>query len=82
MHDLYCKSTRKYRSLLELQDNALSVNEKKRRDRAIKRNKRLENEKTSLEAEASSPINSDIARKQILTRSGRRHLLLVSLASL
>ncbi|KAK8514887.1 hypothetical protein V6N12_001054 [Hibiscus sabdariffa] len=76
MQDLYRKSTRKYRSLLELQDKALSVKEKKRRDRAIKRNNRLEKEKTSLEVEATSPTNSDIARKQILTRSARKTLAL------
>ncbi|KAK8705946.1 hypothetical protein V6N13_049530 [Hibiscus sabdariffa] len=68
MQDLYSKSTRKYGSLLELQDKALSLKEKKRRDHAIKRNKRLGKEKTSLEA---SPTNSDIVRKQILTRSAR-----------
>ncbi|KAK8604716.1 hypothetical protein V6N13_099647 [Hibiscus sabdariffa] len=76
MQDLYRKSTRKYRSLLELQDNALSVKEKKRRDHAIERNKRLEKEKTSLEVEATSPTNSDIARKKILTRSTRNTLAL------
>ncbi|KAK8603082.1 hypothetical protein V6N13_085279 [Hibiscus sabdariffa] len=76
MQDLYRKFTRKYRSLLELQDKALSIKENKRRDHAIRRNNRLEKEKTSLEVEATSPTNSDITRKQILTRSVKKTLAL------
>ncbi|KAK8696296.1 hypothetical protein V6N13_001432 [Hibiscus sabdariffa] len=62
--------------MMELQDKALLKLEKKSRDRGIKRNKRTSKKIEILEVDGASPTNSDIARKQILTRSVRRAMAL------
>ncbi|KAK9045284.1 hypothetical protein V6N11_059171 [Hibiscus sabdariffa] len=76
MQDFHCIISKKYVSILDLQDKAISAKEKKCRDRAINRNKRYGKENVILEVDASSPTNSDIARKHILTRSARKTLAL------
>ncbi|KAK8618237.1 hypothetical protein V6N13_132237 [Hibiscus sabdariffa] len=64
-------------SMIELQDKAITAKEKKkRRDRAIKRSKRTGKEMAILEVDGSSPTNSDIARKQILTWAARKVMAL------
>ncbi|KAK8556513.1 hypothetical protein V6N12_002912 [Hibiscus sabdariffa] len=66
-HD-YRRKERKYASLFELQDKALSEIEKKRRDRALKKCKKTGKAKVNLEIVDYSP------RKQILTRAARKTL--------
>ncbi|KAK8484834.1 hypothetical protein V6N11_057064 [Hibiscus sabdariffa] len=56
-----CKSSRRYASMIELQEKAITVKGKK---------------KARLEVDGSSPTNSDIARKQILTQAARKAMAL------
>ncbi|KAK8686667.1 hypothetical protein V6N13_125690 [Hibiscus sabdariffa] len=65
---------RKYVSITELQDKYLSVKEKRKRDRAMKKSKEVGKENVSFELVDYSPSDSDIARMQKLTISVRKTL--------
>ncbi|KAK8524690.1 hypothetical protein V6N13_015700 [Hibiscus sabdariffa] len=69
MHDCHRKE-RKYASIFEV----LSEKEKKRRDRALKKCKKIKKTKVNPEIFTYSPTDSDIARKQILTLAARKTL--------
>ncbi|KAL4277889.1 hypothetical protein GQ457_03G014650 [Hibiscus cannabinus] len=65
---------KKYASIADLQDKALSEKKTRKRDHALKRYKKLQKENFPRKLVDYSPTNSDIARKQILTKSARRTL--------
>ncbi|KAK9032467.1 hypothetical protein V6N11_056730 [Hibiscus sabdariffa] len=54
MQDFHRRISKKYASMLDLQDKAISTKEKKRRDQAMKRNKRSGKENGILEVDGSS----------------------------
>ncbi|KAK9030038.1 hypothetical protein V6N11_031476 [Hibiscus sabdariffa] len=66
------KYGKRYASLFDLQDKALSEAEKKKRDKAIKKSKRGGKAVDKEEVDGSSPTDSDIARMQILTSNARK----------
>ncbi|KAK8481443.1 hypothetical protein V6N12_017956 [Hibiscus sabdariffa] len=65
---------KKYDSLYDLQDKVFSVNEKKRRDRALKRDKSYRKKDIVADLANNSPSEPDIVRNQTLLRSTRKTL--------
>ncbi|KAL4351513.1 hypothetical protein GQ457_06G022440 [Hibiscus cannabinus] len=55
-----CSKDKRYGSLLEIQDKALSKQERKKRDRAIKKNKKLKKNLEDSELSGRSLSDSDL----------------------
>ncbi|KAL4369216.1 hypothetical protein GQ457_05G034450 [Hibiscus cannabinus] len=68
------KFRRKYASIAEIQDKALSVKEKRKRDRALKKCKQVGERNVPSELVDYSPTDSDIARMQNLKKEARATL--------
>ncbi|KAK8595991.1 hypothetical protein V6N12_064495 [Hibiscus sabdariffa] len=68
------KFRRKYASIAEIQDKALSVKEKRKRDRALKKCKKVGERNVPSELVDYSPTDSDIARMQNLKKEARATL--------
>ncbi|KAL4369308.1 hypothetical protein GQ457_05G035930 [Hibiscus cannabinus] len=66
------RGKKKYASLLDLQDEVRSIKEKRKRDRAIKKSKKLGKENSSFDSSRHSPPESDIIQNQRILKSAKK----------
>ncbi|KAK8494292.1 hypothetical protein V6N13_099673 [Hibiscus sabdariffa] len=68
------RTRKKYVSLFDLQDEVLSIKDRRKRDRAIKKSRKRGKEISLTDLSRHSPSDSDIARSRILTKSAKKTL--------
>ncbi|KAK8620213.1 hypothetical protein V6N13_066694 [Hibiscus sabdariffa] len=66
------RGKKKYASLFDLQDEILLIKEKRKRDMAIKKSKKLGKENSSFDSSRHSPSESDIIRNQRIIKSTKK----------
>ncbi|KAL4282863.1 hypothetical protein GQ457_16G008650 [Hibiscus cannabinus] len=66
------RGKKKYASLFDLQDEVLSIKEKRKRDRTIKKSKKLGKENSSFHSSRHSPSESDIIQNQRILKSAKK----------
>ncbi|KAK8533418.1 hypothetical protein V6N13_026123 [Hibiscus sabdariffa] len=66
------RGKKEYVSLFDLHDEVLSIKEKRKRDRAIKKSKKLGKENSSFDSSRRSPSESDIIQNQRIIKSTKK----------